>query len=286
VAKQRRKKQDSPLWQWLLVAAVAFGLYKGIDYYLNLQPAHPPTAVKSPAPAKAIPTPAPETQATPITAWTFESAKKFLPEQAYPDNFRPVPLEKNQGALLAFAKKIPGKDPGPQGLTNTQPGLQFIHWDGKQYQSQEIEFTKLAPALGDIPLHQLEGLPQFNQLPFKEGDVTLYPMRLFLHQDNREIVAFLEAQGPSVQWAELKNPIGKRMPALFVLGTTATDSRKFRQQKVGGRNYLILEIGTMDELKAYEGYQWQVQAYYWDGQEYVYDADFSKKLTEAKKNST
>jgi hypothetical protein len=233
------------------------------------------------------PTPAPETQAAaPITEWTFQSAKKFLPAGAYPDNFRPVPLEKDQGALIAYAKKIPGKDPGPQGLTNTQPGLQVLSWDGKQYQGREIDFAKLGAALGEIPWQKLEGLPQFNQMPLREGNAILYPLRLFLQQDNREILAFLEVEGTNAQWAQLKNPIGKRMPALFVLGTTANDSRKFRQQKIGGRNYLILELGSLDPLKTYEGYQWQVQAYYWDGQEYVYDPEFSKKLTEAKKSST
>jgi hypothetical protein len=284
MAKRRGKKQDSPLWQWLLVAAVAFGLYKGVDYYLNRKEA-PPSAVarKSVTPK---PNPTPETQAAgPITEWTFQASGKFLPEGAYPDNFQPIPLEKDRGALLAFAKKVPGKDPGPQGLTNTQPGLRLIHWDGKEYQTQEVDFVKLRASLGDVPLQKLEGLPRLN-VPLKEGESSLYPMRLFLHEDTREVAAYVQVTGAVVQWASLKNPSGKRMPAAFVLGTTARDSRLLRQQKFGGRNYLILEIGLMDEVRAYEGYQWQVQAYYWDGQQYVYDAEYSAKLTEAKKKAS
>lgn len=284
MAKRRRKNQDSPLWQWLLVAAVAFGLYRGIDFYLNRKEAAPSKALSGPVAQKVVP-PSETQEAVPITEWTFQSARKFLPEGAYPDNFQPIPLDKEKGALLSFAKKISGKTPGPQGLTNTQPGLRLIHWDGKEYRTQELDFEKLQASLGDVPLQKLEGLPRLNP-PLKEGDVVLYPTRLFLHEDSREIVAYVQVQGAKVQWAPLKNPSGKRMPAAFVLGTTAQDSRQVRQQKVGGRNYLVLEIGLLDEIKTYEGYQWQVQAYYWDGQEYVYDPEFSQKLTEAKKGSS
>jgi hypothetical protein len=284
MAKRRRKTQDSPLWQWLLVAAVAFGLYKGIDFYLNRREAVPPKVLKGPIAQKTVP--APETQkAVPITEWTFQSAGKFLPEGAYPDNFQPLPLEKNHGALLAFAKKIPGKDPGPQGLTNTQPGLSLIHWNGREYQTQPLDFEKLEASLGDVPLKKLEGLPRLNP-PLKEGESSLYPMRLFLHEDNREVLAYVQLRGDKMEWAPLKNPSGKRMPAAFVLGTTAQDSRQIRQQKFGGHNYLVLEIGILDELRAFEGYQWQVQAYFWNGQEYVYDPEYSLKLTESKKKSS
>jgi hypothetical protein len=281
MAKKRRKNQDSPLWQWILVAVVAFGLYKGVDFYLNRKEAAPEKSHKT----AVTPKPSAEAPGTgPVAEWNFQTAEKFLPQGAYPDNFQATPLEKDRGALLAFAKPLPGKTPGPQGLTNTQPGLRLIYWDGKEYRPQEIDFRKLAASLGEVSLQKLEGLPRLNP-PFKDGETLFYPTRLFLQDDNREVLAYVQVTESAIQWASLKNPSGKRMPAAFVLGTTASDSRKVRQEKFGGRNYLILEMGSLDELKPYEGYQWQVQAYYWNGQEYVYDADYSQKLTEAKKKS-
>lgn len=282
--KSSRKNKDSPLWQWILVALVAFGLYKGVDYYLQRRVAPPKPS--TPATSKQKKVPELSQKPGPIPEWTFESVEKFLPEQAFPDNFQPTTVVEGKGALLAFAKQLPGKDPGPKGLTNTQPGIRYIHWDGKKYQTKDLDFEKLEASLADLPISKLEGLPHISKQPFREGETFIYPTRIFLQGDDREVMAYVKVQGDDSQWALLQNPSGKRMPAAFVLGTTAQNSRLVRHRKYGGRNYLILENGMMDEMKAYQGYQWNIQAYYWDGNQYVYDSEYSKKLTEAKKKSS
>lgn len=283
MAKRRRKRQDSPLWQWLLVAALAFGLYKGIDYYLYRREAPAPPPPQSLTPPK---TETPGQKTEPIQDWNLESAGQFLPSDAFEDNIQPTSLPDKKGVLLAFAKKVPGKKPDPKGLINTRPGLRLIRWNGNQYQTQEIDFEKLEPSLGGIPVSRLEGLPHLKEKPWQDGETKIYPARIFLHGDSREILAYLQVRDEQATWAPLKNPVGKKMPAAFVLGTTAKSSTQLRQEKFGNHDYLILETGLLNELKPYEGYQWRVQAYYWDGEQYLYDTDYSRKLTEAKKTNS
>lgn len=289
---RRRKKNDSPLWQWALVALAAFLIYKGIDYYLGPRekglsrpPSQTATSQKS-SEGSASPSQSLGADITgPIKKWDFAHTEKFLPKNAYPDNFQPTQLEGETGALVAYAKTLPGVEPGPQGLTKTQPGLRWVKWTGKDYQTEDLSFEKLDTALGEVSSKMLEGLPRVGTAPFWEGDVKIYPTRLFLKNDNREIMAYLKVGPNGIDWAPLKHVSGKKMPAAFVLGTTAEQSRQVRHRKYAGRNYLIIENGILDELKAYEGYQWSVQAYYWDKGQFVFDADYSKNLTEAKRSA-
>jgi len=280
----RKKRKDSPWWQWLLIALIAFGLYKVLDHYLPEDRAPAPPQKKSVAQPenktdsqKALETSA----AGPIKKFSFEEAQKLLPKEAYPDNVQPTELQPTQGALLAYAKTVDGKTPGPQGQKNTHPGLRWVHWDGKEYEPRDLNFKDLETALGGVSADQMEGMPHLAEHPFHESGADIYPTRIFLKDDNHEIMAYLKVDDSGTSWAPLKHASGKKMPAAFVLGTTAENSRKIRHRKQAGRQYIIIENGTLNEFKAYEGYQWTAQAYYWDKDHFAYDPDYSKKLTEA-----
>ena len=284
-----RKKKDSPLWQWILVALVAFGLYQVLNHYLpkmgEEKPRKPVSAAKR-LPTKKIQTPAEESPAEPVKKWTLEEAQKYLPKSAYPDNIEPFSIPKQSAALLAYAQTRSGVQPGPKGLTNTRPGLRSLRWNGKEYQKDDVSFEALDSALGGISVENFEGLPHLGKNPFDEGNAMIYPTRVFLKGDDREVMAYLSVTEEGTRWAPLNHPSGKKIPAAFVLGTTAKTTRQVRHRKHGGRNYLIVENGILDEMRAYEGFQWTVQAYYWNEDHFEYDSEFSKKLTEAKKQGS
>lgn len=287
MAKRRRRKtkgKDSPWWQWLLVAVIAFGLYQALNHFLPRDQA--PTSDKTQSSSsKDKSSLEQEKKETPPEAETkqfsFEEAQKLLPKSAYPDNVQSTSLPATQGALLAYAQTISGKDPGPQGLKNTRPGLRWVHWDGKKYEPKDLNFKELESALGGITLTQMEGLPRLAENPFKESGADLYPTRIFLKDDNREVMAYLKVDKSGTSWAPLHHASGKKMPAAFVLGTTVDHSRKVKHRKHAGRQYIIIENGTLNEFKPYEGYQWTAQAYYWDQDHFQYDSEYSKKLTAA-----
>lgn len=285
----KKKKKDSPLWQWVLVALVAFGLYQVLNHFL---PKMTGKETEKPAPAaqkSTLPKSRPETEeisGAPVKKWNLEEAQKYLPKSAYPDNVEPWPLPERTGVLLAYARRLSGIEPGPQGLTNTRPGLRSLRWDGKEYKKEDISFGDLDSALPGISEKNFEGLPHLGKNPFDEGKSIIYPTRLFLKGDDREVMAYLKVSEAGTEWAPLNHPSGKRIPAAFVLGTTAETTRQVRHRKHGGRNYLIVENGILDEARAYEGFQWTVQAYYWDSDHFEYDSEFSKKLTESKKEGS
>jgi hypothetical protein len=297
MAKRRRssasrgkgKKKDSPLWQWVLVALAAFLLYKGLDYFLapgmmssDKRRVIVKAGKKTPEPS---PTAKPQPETGLIKKWSFEAAAPHLPEGAYPDNYQATPIGKKDGALLAYAKLIPGKKPGPQGMTHTQPGLRVLMWNGKNYQPGEFSFAALDPALARISSKSFVGPPQISAKPLLEGDVAIYSAKIFLSNDPREVQAFIQVSEQGADWVQLHHASGKKIPAAFLLGTTQENTRSLKQQSYGGKSYLILENGTLDPYKTYEGFQWNLQAYYWDGKAFVYDQEYSDKLTKEKKLS-
>jgi len=284
---RKKSKKDSPLWQWILVALLAFALYKGLDHFLGpdwQDPGSKKPRLSSAKKTQGTPSQkSPEPTAGPVKEWNFKAASRFLPTEAIDENFQPTPIKDKKGALLAYAKKIPGKNPGPQGLTDTRPGLRVLEWNGQRYDSVDLSFADLEKSLGGLSAKKFEGLPRLEAQRIQLGEAEIIPARIFLSKDNREVVAYLLVQQEGIRWAPLHHASGKKMPAAFVVGTTQKNTRKIQHQKHGGKNYLIVENGVLDEYKAYAGYQWNIQAYFWDGNEFTYDKEYSKKLTEAKK---
>ncbi len=286
--QRSNKKGLSTFWQWVLVALAAFIFYKGLDYFLSLKGPKTPKGpthkiAKDAAPGQPSATPSPSPGAGPVKKWNFESAAPFLPPDAYEDNFQTVPLKDETDVLLAYAQKKAGVQPGPQGLTGTRPGVRYLRWDGKNYQTQEISLKELEAALGNLSIKNFQGLPQIEKKSMKEGETEIFPAKLFLSGDDREVVAFLSVDSSGLKWAPLHHASGKKMPAAFVQGTTRESTQKISQQKNRGKNYLIIEHGVLDEFRTYEGYDWRVQAYFWDGMQFAYDKDYSDELTKAKK---
>jgi hypothetical protein len=285
----KKTKKGSALWQWLGVALAAFLLYQGLNYFLARQESAParkkPSAVSRREDREVKPSPSAEPEASggPVKKWSFAAAGRFLPEGAYEDNYQATPVGDNYGALLSFAKKIEGKDPGPKGLTHTRPGLRYLVWDGKSYRTADLPFDDLEASLGDISARQFVGLPQVNEQPFLNNGAALFSTKIFLSEDDRHVTAYFVLDGEGIRWAPLHHASGKKMAAAFGEGTTQKTTRSVKQQKYDGKYYLIVENGVLDEYKSYAGYQWNVQAYFWDGKNFTYDDAYSKKLTQAKK---
>ncbi len=283
-----KKKSKNHYGQWLLIALAAFALYQGLKHYLNpIKISEKKTlAAKilreipqhSPLPTA----PLPEIK-EPVKKWTFETAGRFLPEKAYPDNYNSIPTEGESSALLAYAQLIEGKTPGPQGLTNTRPGLRWVKWDGKKYEAEDLDFSKLENAGTGLALQKFTGLPQIPKKPLSEDGSKIFPVKLFLDQDTRVVVAYLIVDGKNAGWAKLNNAEGKELPAAFLQGTTKSTTREIRTEKHDGKLYLIVNSGKLNELKLYEGYQWKVEAFGWNGQAFVFDKNYSEKLTKEKK---
>lgn len=215
--------------------------------------------------------------------WDFKDTSRLLPPDAFPDNYQPIPLQGNQLGLLAHAKLIPGKKPGPKGLTNTKPGLTWYKLQNEKYQQQQLNFEELKPALGAAPVQKLSGLPEVNQVPLVKGSKTLLLTRLFLGGDPTEAEAVVEADASGLRWATLVDANGKSQPAAFLKGTTRLTTRELITVLHQGKTYLVASQGSLNEAKLYEGYRWKVAAYYWDGNHFVYDRDYSAKLTKDKK---
>ncbi len=294
--KSKKSASKSPaLWQWVLVAGAAFLLYQGLQRWLNPdkaapekhsvtlkskpekeKPAAPPAKQATPAP---VPTPAPSTG--PVPKWTFQSAARFLPADAYPDNYSEMQLGAGPSGLLAYAKTLPGKKPGPQGLTNTLPGLRALQWNGKQYETKELDFEPLKPALGGL---KLVGPPQADRKPWIADGETVLPAKFFLNDETRFLVGFIliDAQGP--RWAPLQGEDGKPGVAAFLQGTTAATTRKVSKLERNGKHYIVVEKGFLDTAKPEAGYQWKVEAFAWNGKDFAYDKELSKTLTQEKKN--
>jgi hypothetical protein len=297
--KSKKSAKKKPvLWQWVIVAAAAFLLYQGLEYWLSpdrkasthrtvavkgknekrAAPVTPPAATK-PRPTPS-PTPAPQATAAPVPKWDFKNAARFLPPEAYPDNYSAVPLPAAPSGLLAYAKTIPGKKPGPQGLTNTQPGLRSLWWDGKHYQTKDLDFEALKPTLSGL---RLVGPPQLERKAWIENGGSVYPVKLFLNDETRLVSGFvvIDAEGP--RWAPLQGEGGKTGPAAFLQGTTAAVTRKVSKLEREGKRYVVVEKGSLDLVKPEAGYQWKVEAYAWNGKAFVLDAEVSAKLTQEKK---
>jgi len=309
--KSSKKKKNTAWWQWIIVAVAAFGLYKAMDHYLA-EPqgaaskktpgkitvaSKDKTPEKKPAPAKpeasphphASPTPEPRPSphptptAGPVAKWDFKDTSRLLPPDAFPDNYQPIAVQGNQVGLLAHAKLIPGKKPGPKGLTNTRPGLAWYKLQNDKYQEQNLNFDELKPVLGAATVQKMSGLPEVNPVPLVKGDKTLFLSRLFLGGDPMEAEAVLEADGSGLRWANLADASGKTQPAAFLKGTTKLTTREFITVKRQNKIYLVASSGSLNEAKLYEGYRWKVSAYFWDGNRFVYDPEFSEKLTKEKK---
>lgn len=290
MAKRKSKKKSTSLGQWILVALGALLLYRGLQYFLAPRetPAKKPPVVErvlSTAEPHASPSPSPTPLKAPLAHWDFQSAARLLPDNAYPDNYLSILVKDSQGGLLAYAKVLPGKKPGPQGLTHTQPGLSFFRWKENQYQGQALNFSQLEPALPGIPLKKLTGLPQVEKKPWIEGETEVFPAKLFLEDDPREVSAWIAVGPGGVEWAPLQTADGKSNPAAFLQGTTRDLTRQVRTEKHDGKNYLIVETGKLDLARAYEGYRWKVEAYAWEGNKFVFDKEYSEQLTKEKKTT-
>lgn len=309
--RSSKKSSTTKWWQWLAIAAGAFLLYQGLEHFL-----YPPkdggskksVALKSkerkkekekekekekpapsPAPSgKATPTPHPQASPTPspaaasgaVAKWDFNSAARFLPPEAYPDNYTALNLENHSG-LLAYAKVIPGKKPGPQGLTNTQPGLRALIWNGKAYDAKELDFNAVKSELENF---KLVGLPQPDRRPWIGGAAQVFPMKLFFTDETRLAVAYavVDASGP--HWANVLDAGGKSSPAVFLQGTTAAVTRKVRREDRNGKYYIISEKGSLDVAQPEAGYRWKVEAFAWNGKDFVFDKELSAQLTKEKKS--
>ncbi len=287
--RKKRKHHNPPWWQWVLVALLALAAYKVLHHFLAYPKAEPPTTptVSANSKTQSPPPPTPQAGSEPslVEKWDFNNAARFLPEDAFEDNLLAIPVNKEKSAILGYAKKIEGKTPDPQGLTNTHPGLRFLNWNGKKYEAQELAFDDLTAALGKLNLKQLEGLPQIDSKPLSANGAKFFFAQLFLKDDNRKVSAYLMERNGKMQWAPLHHASGKRMPAAFVTGTTQSHSRSLRHLYQGGKLLLVFESGILDELKAYEGYQWTLQVYAWNGSELSYDADLSQKFTADKREN-
>ena len=277
--RRKKKKKDSTFWQWVVVALAALLLYKGLDYFLPRDQGE----VKKSTSVSKEPSPSPEEGPSPIEKWTFESASQFLPKEGYRDNFNTIPLAKKDRALLSYAKKIPGKSPGHKGLVNTRPGLRYLFWDGKKYQTEDLSFSALEPSLGKLSSKNFVGLPRVGKksIPVDQGEI--FPTEIFLSNDDRSIIAYLMVSESGIAWAPLNHASGKKIPAAFVKGTTKETTQGIKNQKHDGKNYLILENGVLDEDRPYAGYKWNIQTYFWDGNNFVYDQEYSQELTRKKK---
>ena len=306
---KRSAKKSTKWWQWLAIAAAAFLLYQGLEHFLY-PPKETPSkksvslkskdrkkdkekdkskdkAAESAAPtAKPAPTPAPQPSPTPppptsgpVAKWDFNSAARFLPPEAYPDNYTALPLDGGSG-LLAYAKTIPGKKPGPQGLTNTQPGLRALLWNGKSYEARELDFNAVKSELENF---KLVGLPQPDRRAWIGGAAKVYPMKLFFTDETRLAVAYAVVDAAGPHWAKVIDASGKSLPAVFLQGTTAAVTRKVRREEKNGKFYIVSERGSLDLQAPEAGYRWKVEAYAWNGKDFVFDKEFSAELTKEKK---
>lgn len=278
-ASPKKGRKDSPFWQWLLVVLVALGLYYILDFYLDSRQNQPSTGVPSSQSQDSSEPREQETQ-NQNTEWTLERAEAFLPEGADPDHFEVYPLLPQKDALLSYGIPLPNKESDPQGLTNTRPGLRLIREHEGTYQAQSIDLSKLEPAIGKDLLDKFMGRPQISS-SLEKDDFFLIPVRFFLEQEDREVMAYLYVDETQTQWAPLIHASGKKMPAAFWIGTTEKISRKVRHRK-RDQPYLIIEHGLLDELKPYEGFQWKIQAYRWEDGAFRYDEEYSKELTSKK----
>jgi len=293
--KSKKSSQKNPaFWQWAVVAGAAFLLYQGLQHWLNPEKPSPekravtlktkPEKPAAPAAKQATPPPAPTPQPSsgPVPKWTFQSAARFLPADGYPDNYSELALGNGPSGLLAYAKTLPGKKPGPQGLTNTLPGFRAMLWNGKQYETKELDFEALKPALGGL---KLVGPPQADRRAWIADGITVLPAKFFLNDETRFLVGFIliDAQGP--RWASLEGEDGKAGIAAFLQGTTAATTRKVNKVERNGKHYIVVEKGSLDLAKPEAGYQWRVDAYAWNGKAFAFDKDLSKTLTQEKKNS-
>lgn len=303
--KSRSKKNSPSILQWVLVAAAAFLLYKGLEFVLS---DHRPAAKKTASPvvklkpkekgAAPIPapanTPAPSAHASPapspppatgaVKKWDFQETARLLPAGSFPDNYAAIPVKDNEIGLLSHAKLIPGKKPGPKGLTNTRPALSWNKLEGENYRTQELDFAPLKDALGNASFLKLSGLPVVEKSPLLKGDKSLFVSKLFLGEDPMEAVAIVQTDPAGIHWANTIGADGKSRPAAFLTGTTRLATKNFSTASRGGKTYLIVEQGQLNEKRLHEGYRWEVSAFAWNGSSFVYDKDYSGELTKKKQS--
>ncbi|HCU24615.1 MAG TPA: hypothetical protein DF383_06335 [Deltaproteobacteria bacterium] len=284
---RKGRKKKSPLgWQWVLIAAAALALYWGLQYFLNPGEG---MGQKNSNPKITVTTATPTPQATatpdpgaPVAKWNFESAKPFLPEDAYPDNYSALNIDSSPSGLLAYAKMIPGERLGPQGATGTEPGLRLLHWDGSAYQSSDLDFRNLQAAIGKF---RASGLPQVERRPFASNGSQVYSAKLFSNDDSRIAVVYFIVDEAGIRWAPLMNSEGKTQNAAFLQGTTAAVTRRIRRLEEDGKTFIVMEKGTLDLDSPEIGYRWKVYAYFWNGKIFSLDKSLSEKLTEEKQAS-
>lgn len=310
MAKRRRNtrrstKNKSSLGQWIIVVIVGVLTYKAVDYFLprlfsnnsqisqrdkstsQKQQTTPKKSSTAKTENKTENAKLEETDKKEIKNLSFQETQKLLPKDAFKDNFETIAMEKESSALIAHSKLIPGKKPDPKGESNTQPGLRYLKWDGKDYQKQDLNFKELKPALGSLASKNMVGMPKIEQSPFyKDKEKSeLYLARLFFDNDSRDVLAVVEVDEKGAHWASLNHASGKKIPAAFSQGTTKDTTRKVIAKQYQGKPYIVVENGELDEFRPYAGYLWTVQAYYWNGKKFVYDSNYSESLTRTKRLS-
>ena len=293
--RPQKTKNNPPLWQWALIAIVSILAYQGITSYLNKQKTkssasqpHSQTIKIKPSESKPSPVKITETQPSVPAGeeFSFSSSAKLLPKGSYQDNYMPITVEEKKSQLLAYAKLIPGKSPGPKGLTNTKPGLNYYYWKDKKFYSSALDFSALQNAVEGKISQKLSGPPQIKtRKPWISGEKKIYPMQLFLEGDPREIIAFAQVDAEGLRWAQVKSAEGDSKPAAFLKGATKLFNGEIKTVNENGTSWIFTESGWLDEAKPYLGYQWKVKAYRWDGESFVFDSKYSEKLTQQKQKS-
>jgi hypothetical protein len=290
VAKKKPRGKTT-FWQWLLIAAAAFLLYQLIQHYLpGKKPAPkppPPKPVKEapkPRAEERAPTPSPQALREPAGKWDFQTAGRLLPAGAYADNYAAIPLGDSTSGLLAYAKTLPGKTPGRQGLTNTQPGISLFQWNQDKYQPHELNFSELETLPG-VKAQRFTGLPQIEKKPIIGGKVQVFSVKVFMGEDPRKVQAYALVDKTGLTWAPLQRADGSKTTAAFMKGTTRDTTRDVKVEQHDGKTYLIQETGRLDPLKPYEGYRWKVEAFGWDGSAFVFDRKYSETLTKGKQTN-
>ncbi len=253
---KKKKNRFSKFFILLLIGATAYWIWKG--------PSQPKKSSSTPV---EIPTSLPsktegETKLGPGSK-AIPSIKPLLetfPKQAWLDDYLQIPLN-SQLLLMGIGLAPDGKNPD-QILNPDQlhPALLVLKKEGDHYlKKDEFNFSTSEPTEAGISGNDLRGIPRIKpeNILFLDSDKSP-ELRVSIDTTGEwtEAVAFLKWKNAHLEWVKTRDSSGKEKLALWLQGSTATESQEIliRKDPPTQRLQVIQKKGVLDSAHPENGF--------------------------------
>jgi hypothetical protein len=268
----KRKKQKSKTGSDFLTLLIVIAILGAGYWYWQNKNARPirhtakrPVIVPASKPiseTKTKDSPSPETQA----ASSAKSLTTLFPKEAWLDDYLQTQahLENSGKTDLLVAIGLAPRGVNPDQIRNPErlhPSILVARKEGDQYSKlDEFDFSTPQPTEAGIQGSDLTGLPRItaDRLVDLDGDGRPELMvSLDTHGEWTEAIAFLKWENGHLRWIKTRNHSGAEKIALWLTGSTPSESQEITLNKAQGHSEVIQKKGQIDSAHPGQGFVWK-----------------------------